>query len=83
MSDITLQAAPLPDDQRIDFDADSRTITVDDSDLTDDEVADVARIAAVAVSALVPGMTLTPGQARVVVRVILQIVDIAQRMDDE
>lgn len=74
---ITLHTGQL-DDRRIDFDAESRTIIVDDSGLTADEIEDVARLGALAVSALVPGVSLTGSQAEILVEVIVEIVEMAR-----
>ena len=74
---VTIHRGPL-EGRRIDFDADSRSIIVDDSQITDDDIEDVARLAALAVSALVPGITMTGEQAAVIVRVIMEIVDMAR-----
>ena len=78
MSEITVERKTLPGDERIGFDPHSRTIFIDTSDLSDAEIEDVAQIAALAVSALLPGVSMTPKQAQILVNILLKVVEIME-----
>lgn len=75
--DITIHTAPLKD-RRIDFDVDSRSIIVDDSRLTAGEIESVAQIASLAASAMIPGFSMTPKQAKMIVKIVVKIAEMAR-----
>ena len=78
MSEITVERKSMPGDERIGFDPHSRTVFIDTSDLSDAEIEDVAHIAALAVSALLPGVSMTPEQAQIMVKILLKVVQMME-----
>lgn len=79
MRDVEVQTGDLEGDQRVAFDAEEWTITIDVGPMSSEELIDVARMATFAASAIIPGVSLNPDQAEQIAKVVLKISDYVRR----